>query len=71
MSNLKPCPFCGGSPRVYFCDARGDYMTRDQGVVYIGGRVIDHKKIVCEKCGVRTKQYKTNKGAYNAWQRRV
>ena len=68
---LKPCPFCGGEARFYYCDAKGRFASRDSSVAFIGGLPLDHKRIVCEKCGVRTKQYKTDKGVWNAWNRRA
>ena len=68
---LKRCPFCGRPARMYYCDNKGRYTTYDAGTVCIGGKDIDYVGIRCTGCGIHTKQYKTHKGAYNAWQRRV
>lgn len=70
MENLKPCPFCGGDAIMWFCDPTGQYARiTPSGLCY--GREMTHKFVRCEKCGVRTKVYATNKGAFNAWNRRA
>jgi Lar family restriction alleviation protein len=67
---LKPCPFCGGEPQVFACDGAGCFYT-SVGTAQIMGRKTDHKLIRCKKCGIRTKAYLTDKGVFNAWNRRA
>mgnify|MGYP002764086978 FL=1 len=68
MAELKPCPFCGGEPKLYFCDGSGRYY--DIGAAAFYGREMTHKLIRCSKCGVRTKAYLTDRGVFNGWNRR-
>ena len=70
MSELKPCPFCGGKPRVDACDGAAMFHGHI-GTASIGGRPMTHKMIYCSKCGVHTKAYLTDRGLFNAWNRRV
>ena len=67
---LKPCPFCGSLGKLYVCDASGQYYS-NEGTVYIHGRATNHYLIRCKSCGIKTKAYKTRKGVYRAWNRRV
>ena len=69
MENLKPCPFCGGEAKKVFCDGTGRYTSNCMTQVW--GRNMTHKYIQCVKCGVRTKIYATDKGTFNAWNRRT
>lgn len=43
MSKLKPCPFCGGEPRI----RHGKYSTG-------GGDVIRTVCVYCDNCGCNT-----------------
>lgn len=47
MSELKPCPFCGGEPKVktYYPDIT--LFVRGKSRIYI----------VCETCGARTRDF--------------
>lgn len=69
MAELKPCPFCGGEAKHYFASADGHFLTNCKGNIW--GRMADHHTIRCYRCGVQTKVYATNKGAFNAWNRRA
>lgn len=72
MAELKPCPFCGGKAKAYKCDATGQYYTEVHDFIKrLAGRDLTHRFIKCYKCGIRTKVYATDKGAFNAWNRRV
>ena len=72
MVELKSCPFCGGKAQWRACDGGGKYTTPDmrRGIM-IRGLSMTHKLIRCMKCGARTKVYATDKGAFNAWNRRA
>lgn len=70
MAELKPCPFCGGEPLIQVCDGAGMYHSRI-GTASIGGRSMTHLLILCKKCGVHTKAYATERGLFNAWNRRM
>ena len=67
MANLKHCPFCGGEAIMETCDARGIYAVRSQWQVRAENI---HYRVLCRKCGTRTKAYLTKKGAFNSWNRR-
>jgi Lar family restriction alleviation protein len=69
-NELKPCPFCGGKPQMFACDGSGSFFA-PIGTTQFWGRKLDHFLIRCTACGVRTKAYKTNRGVFNAWNRRV
>lgn len=71
MAELKRCAHCGGKARKYRCDGSGYYYTGDSYSTHIHGRRLTCNFIMCEKCGIRTKVYATDKGAFNAWNRRV
>ena len=70
MSGLKQCPFCGGEAKVMACDGAGCYFS-DLGTACLRGRPLDHLLIRCEKCGMRTKAYSTERGVIKAWNRRA
>lgn len=70
MEELKPCPFCGGKAKVFSCDGAGAFYT-NAGEAQIWGRKMNHKLIRCKNCGIKTKAYLTDKGVFNAWNRRV
>ena len=67
---LKACPFCGGKPRVFVCDGSGSYYSNVGTVVYYG-RQMTHLLIMCDKCHIRTQPYLTERGVFNAWNRRA
>ena len=57
MSELKPCPFCGGEG----CLQRHDFVG-----------YTDTFGVVCLDCGCETRQfYDTKKDAIEAWNRRA
>ena len=70
MAELKPCPFCGGEPKLKVCDGSGTYWS-DLTTVILKGRKMTHYLIMCSKCRIKTGAYKTTKGVFNAWNRRV
>lgn len=55
MSELKPCPFCGGKSECItnyeYGKARGAFCS-------------------CKKCGITQKIYASRQGAIKAWNRR-
>ena len=69
MAELKPCPFCGGEAFRWHCTPDGKFNS----IVTerIRGYETTHYKIECKRCGCRTKVYATNKGCFNAWNRRA
>ena len=74
MAELKPCAHCGGKAKAYKCDASVPYHYYayiEDVINVLCGRQLTHRFIMCEKCGIRTKVYATDKGAFNAWNRRV
>lgn len=70
MNELKPCPFCGGEPKLMVCDGSGSYYA-NIGTAAFFGREMTYKLIRCQKCGIRTKAYLTEKGLFKAWNRRA
>ena len=60
MSELKPCPFCGGEANIAYNAKRKDAYGRD----------IEGTAICCENCGA-TIFYRSNRLAIEAWNRRV
>lgn len=70
MLELKLCPFCGGKPVLKVCDGSGSFFT-DVGTSVCFGRQMTHKLYVCSKCRIRTQPYLTDKGVWNAWNRRA
>lgn len=67
---LKLCPFCGGKAKLMACDGTGEYFA-NVGTTKLKGRELDHLLIRCEKCGIRTKAYSTEKGVFKAWNKRA
>ena len=65
MTELKPCPFCGGTG--HFETHNSDFWQTKEGWV-------DNKMtlyIGCEDCGCRTFYFETAKDAAKAWNRRA
>ena len=58
MSDLKPCPFCGGLP-----------IFRDEETGLFGSKVLFY--VVCPVCGVRTQKERVINVVISAWNRRV
>ena len=56
MTDLKPCPFCGGEAAE---DEEDQRFTRYPYYVE------------CHNCGARSDEWKTKKEAIDAWNRRV
>lgn len=57
MSDLKPCPFCGGE---------ADFAVKDWD------NSADEYKVVCLQCGTQQADYSFNKDfVIEAWNRRV
>ena len=69
MAELKPCPFCGSKAEHWYCSFDGKHISDTIKVLW--GMECNHHMIKCSKCGIRTKVYATNKGCFNAWQRRA
>lgn len=57
MTELKQCPFCGG-------DA---VFKREIGTIM----EYEYYWVMCKKCGVSTREYKTVKTAIDKWNRRL
>ncbi len=55
---------------MFVCDGAGSFYS-NIGTVQMMGRKLDHKLIRCQKCGIRTKAYLTERGVFNAWNRRA
>lgn len=70
MMELKPCPFCGGLPKVKVCDGSGSFFS-DIGTEVFYGRKMTHCLIICDRCRIRTGAYLTRRGVFNAWNRRI
>lgn len=67
---LKPCPFCGGEPQIMVSDGSGNFYS-NIGTVLFMGRRMTHKIIRCKKCRIKTQPYLTDRGVFNAWNRRA
>ena len=71
MADLKPCPFCGGNNAfAWYCTLDGKHKAAS-GTQILWGMKADHHLIECKRCGIRTRVYGTQKGAFNAWNRRA
>ena len=55
MTELKPCPFCGGEAKI------ASVPHGDRKLWYV----------ICRKCEIATFQYLTEKWAVKVWNRRV
>lgn len=71
MSELKPCPFCGGKARLFVCDNDGSYYTSVLDTADIRGRKMTHCFVRCERCKCRTQPHLTRLRVNNAWNRRT
>jgi len=55
MTELKPCPFCGGKAKVSF--RQSDFMGRN----YYGDRKLKYiTQVICNRCHARGKPFKTD-----------
>ena len=62
MSELLPCPFCGGDASI----GRRDYYFEDSNEYAMSAHYVE-----CSTCYVRTIEYKSKDGAADAWNRRA
>ena len=70
MAELKPCPFCGGKPKVKVCDGSGSFFS-DIGTEVLFGRKMTHCLVICDRCRIRTNAYLTRRGVFKAWNMRT
>jgi len=56
MTELKPCPFCGGE---------ADFISNEYRLPFATHRIF------CKECGVATVWYRTKNGVAEDWNRRV
>ena len=70
MAELKPCPFCGGKPKVKVCDGSGSFFS-DIGTEVLFGRKMTHCLVICDRCRIRTNAYLTRRGVFNGCNRRT
>lgn len=71
MSELKPCPFCGGEAELRVCDATGCITSTNLEIEISWGKAMSHYMIFCKKCRIRTGAYLTKRGVFTAWNRRT
>ena len=62
MTELLPCPFCGGEASI----GRRDYCFEDSNEYAMSAHYVE-----CSTCYVRTIEYKSKDGAADAWNRRA
>lgn len=62
MSELKPCPFCGG---------RATVKTRYIGYGSIGLGEHDEYRVVCKECRASNAEYRAEAESIAAWNRRA
>ena len=55
MSDIKPCPFCGGYPKLFFKEV--DFYGRN----YLGDKKSKYRvQMICTRCHARSKPIKTD-----------
>lgn len=65
MTELKPCPFCGG-------EAEEKYIKRNLKYRLFYFRDITHFVYIhCKTCGCTSRVHETKENAIEAWNRRV
>lgn len=65
MSDLKPCPFCGGEAVPVYCEHGSKYMSNVL-------RLSNRGTIKCKRCEVELpRMYSRVSKAIEAWNRRV
>ena len=65
MTELKPCPFCGGEATPVYCNKGGVYTSN---ILYSTKR----GTIKCKKCGIKLPHnYAKISRAIEVWNRRV
>ena len=69
MGDILRCPCCGAGAKHLFCTPDGKHTADVPGHRY--GQFTSHHLIRCTKCGLQTKIYATEKGAFNSWNRRM
>lgn len=70
MEGLKNCAHCDGEAEHYYCTPDGKHISPIKNYK-LWGQKTSHNIIRCKKCGIQTKVYATEKGCFNAWNRRV
>lgn len=60
-NDLKPCPFCGGKPRLM---KKITQPAREE-------RPFIYRCIICGECGASTGWFNTNRQAKDLWNRRA
>lgn len=61
MTELKPCPFCGGDAHVRTTDLMDGYGCFAMSAAFVQ----------CADCGVRTIEYRDERFAIEDWNRRA
>ena len=61
MTELKPCPFCGGEAGIYFHSVLNEKYISE----------IDAVCVFCKHCDAMTKPFSNKEVAIEAWNRRV
>lgn len=70
IPELKPCPFCGGEAKHWYCTPQGYFIAHFFGTLCHGVKA-EHNVIICGKCGCKTKVYTHKSRAFTAWNRRA
>ena len=70
MTELKPCPFCGGEAESYSYEAERDiFDSRSLG--YVDTEYFDMWGCWCKECEAMIPEKRTEAEAIEAWNRRV